>query len=246
MFMMLSLNVAGKELSLTSLKGMYVIQICSQVLVEAYERIGITAEINLVPAKRSLIMSNSGLSDGEVVRIKGTEKKYTNLVPIRPKICTTEVRVYVKQGKEFEVTGWESLRPYKIGIMRGHLYAVKGTQGMDAIQGNSNEALFGMLDKGRVDVVIAQVPDALHAISHLKLQGIVGLEPTIMSMPMYHFLHKKNSALVPEIERALDEMISEGRLTEINDLFISKLKAREAVGELDMHNDLDKSLFIAE
>ena len=133
------------------------------------------------------------------------------------------------EDKNFKLNGWESLRPYKIGIIRGHLYAVNGTKGMDVTIVKSNDLLFKMLDKGRVDMVIAQIPDALHAISELKLQGIEGVDPIIKSMQLYHYLHKKNIDLLPEIEAAIDDMASKGRIAAIEDAYISKLKKQVAV-----------------
>ena len=223
-----SLDISAKQMKFSTLTGMYVANICSEVLVEAYQNIGITIEIEKVPAKRSIILSNSGRVDGEVVRIKGAEKNYPNLVRVKSQICSTASRVYVKD-KKFKLNGWESLRPYKIGIIRGHLYAEKGTQGMDVTTVNSNDLLFKMLDRGRVDVVIAQIPDALHAISELKIQGIEGLDPIVKSMQLYHYLHKKNSDLLPKIEAAIDKMESDGRIASIEEAYINKLKEKVAV-----------------
>ena len=67
---------------------------------------------------------------------------------------------------------------------------------MNVVFVKSNELLLKMLDRERIDVAVAQIPDALYAISEFKLQGIVGLEPVIASMPLYHYLHKRNIALL--------------------------------------------------
>jgi hypothetical protein len=233
------MNLAAKEMTFASLSGMYVAEICSQVLVEAYQRLGITVNILQFPAKRSLSVSNSGVVDGEVVRIKGAEKNYPNLVRVKSQICSTESRVYVK-NKKFKLEGWHSLQPYKIGIIRGHLYAVNGTQGMDVVTVKSNELLFKMLARDRIDVAIAQTADALYAISTLKSQGIEGLEPIVLSMQLYHYLNKKNIDLVPKIERVIDDMANEGRLAEIQDDFIAELKKQAAITSVDIYGDLSK------
>ncbi len=46
--------------------------ICSKSLIEAYQQLGIKIHIDNFPSKRSLSMSNSGQTDGEVCRVKGT------------------------------------------------------------------------------------------------------------------------------------------------------------------------------
>ena len=53
-----------------------------EVLREAYRRIGYDIRFEFLPGKRSLEYANKGLTDGDVARIAGTEKKYPNLIPV--------------------------------------------------------------------------------------------------------------------------------------------------------------------
>lgn len=221
----LALNISAKEITLATLDSMYGAKNCSQVLIEAYQRLSIKTHINIYPAKRSLTISNSGEADGEVVRIKGVEKKFKNLIRVKSSHCSMESQVYVK-NVHFKLEGWKSLKPYKIGIVLGHLYAVNGTLGMDVTKVKTNESLLRMLDRGRIDVAITQTADALSVISKLKLQGIEGLEPMIAVWPLYHYLHKKNISLVPLIENSINEMQKEGRILEIRNNFILELKSQ--------------------
>jgi len=209
----------------STLQGMYIAKICSQVLIEAYQKLGVKLQIIDYPAKRALLMSNSGDVDGEVMRIEGAENDYPNLIRVKPQICAMESRVYVKD-KKFKLTGWHSLKPFIIGIHRGHLYAAKGTKGMNAIELDTDDQLMRMLDKGRLDLVVAQVPDALRSIIKFNLSEIHSLDPSISYFPLYHYLHKKHVDLIPEIEMILKGMAIEGRMEVINHEFLSELYSK--------------------
>jgi len=64
-------------------------EISITVSEEAYEKIGIDIKVELMPSFRSVRFANSGITDGEVNRIKGFEKQFKNLilVPVPIKFC---------------------------------------------------------------------------------------------------------------------------------------------------------------
>ena len=64
--------------------------ISARVLKEAYKRINTEVEFKKMPAERSIENSNNGLLDGEVNRITGIEKKYSNLGAVSKKINLTK------------------------------------------------------------------------------------------------------------------------------------------------------------
>ncbi|MCP4107581.1 MAG: hypothetical protein GY749_18900 [Desulfobacteraceae bacterium] len=107
-----------------------VADISEKILKEAYQKIGIRISVTAFPAERALRTSNSGLSDGEVNRIKGINEQYLSLVMVPVEINILEGVVFTIDVS-FPVTGWESLRPYNIGIRIGIKFAEKGTVGMD-------------------------------------------------------------------------------------------------------------------
>ena len=54
----------------------------AEIIRQAYATLGITVVYKTYPAERALMMSNRGLSDGELVRVKGIEANYPNLIRI--------------------------------------------------------------------------------------------------------------------------------------------------------------------
>ncbi len=131
------------------------------ILVEAYKRFGIKATIEKLPAERSLMSSNEGLIDGEVVRIKGIDKKYTNLIRIQTPINYFEETVF-SNNHHFTVKGWESHKPYSIAIRIGIKYAEEMTKGMRVAKFVSTEKIFMLVEKSRYDICLSSRINGLY------------------------------------------------------------------------------------
>ena len=124
---------------------------------------------------------------------------------------------------EFEIKGWESLRPYVIGVRRGIVFTVNGTVGMKRILLNSNEHLLEMLDKGKIDIVVLTRTSALKYLQSRSDLKFKILEPAVEYYPMYHYLHKKNLTLRPKLTQILKEMEEEGFIKKIRENYIQEL-----------------------
>ena len=75
--------------------------------------------------------------DAVLARVKVYLNVYSNLIRIAVAINLIEGRVFTK-NTNFRVDGWESHRPYPIGIRRGLKYIERGTTGMNVVVGNEN------------------------------------------------------------------------------------------------------------
>ena len=187
----------------------------NQVIIrEAYNRLGIKVVIKAAPAARALQQSNSGKYDGELFRIANIHKKYTNLMMIPVVSYEVEIRVYSKL-KEFRVAGWDSLKPYKVGIERGVVFSDIATKGMDRQVVNTVQQLFKILYMKRVDIVVTDVWSALGALHALQQEGIStkeirALSPKVMVIQLHHYLHKKHKALIPKVSQAIQSSIQAG------------------------------------
>ncbi|QTA89631.1 Uncharacterized protein dnm_056870 [Desulfonema magnum] len=115
------------------------------VLREAYKKAGIGLEIVKVSGERAIQLSNLSETDGELYRIKGISSKYPNLVMLPVPIWYSEIVVFTK-SKKFVPEGWESLTPYKIGILRGSQYSENNTKGMNRFMATETQQIYYMLD----------------------------------------------------------------------------------------------------
>ena len=78
--------------------------------------------------------------------------------------------------------------------------------------------MFKILDLGRADVAIETRVDGLEMLRKLNLKDIHMLEPLLVTIKLYHYLHKSNAALVRKITKVLQEMEAEGRIKAIRDI----------------------------
>ncbi len=185
-----------------------------KVLKEAYSRIGIDLNTVVLPAERSLVESNAGNTDGEVGRIRDLDNKYPNLIIVPVSVNRIE-GVVITSGLDFNVLGWETLKPYKIGYRIGTKFVENGTQGMDRYPVTSNELLIRMLRSGSFDLIILARLEGMSLIKKYNIEGLIILEPPLKTFELFHYLHKKNASLLAGITNALEEMETEGRIEEI-------------------------------
>lgn len=214
--------VGAASLNLTGLQGVRN-EISAKVLIEAYASMGYEISVEILPPERALQLSDRGAFDGEVHRIKGIEKRYTGLVMVKVPINYVESVVFSK-NIEFKVNGWESLRPYSIVTRKGIKLFEDGTKGMKVDYAYSLEQAFNFLLLDRYEIYVESKIAGLNVIKDMGISGVKILEPSIDRTALYHYLHKKHSGLVPDIEKALLEMQKSGRIKRIRDDFILQLR----------------------
>jgi polar amino acid transport system substrate-binding protein len=216
-----SQGLAQQTLTFSRPEGLLA-DISEQVLKEAYQRLGINTKYVILPAERALMASNRGEVDGEVMRRKDIEKTYKNLVIVPVSVVKLEGMAFVKKVS-FKLAGWDSIKPYTIGIEIGVKWAEDGTKGLKAVPVAHLTQAFSMLDVGRNDVVLASRIDGLQTIKNLKLKEIKALEPPLTTIQLFHFVHSKNVALIPKITKVLQDMEKEGRIQKIENQAAAKL-----------------------
>jgi ABC-type amino acid transport substrate-binding protein len=206
------LYAAGAQappLRLAAVRGSADVNVGAAVVTEAYRRLGIGIEIVFTDGQEALALSNSGQMDGEIQRIDGIERRYPNLVQI-------PVPVNFIQGVAFAradtlvVRSWHSLRPFRIGIVRGIVFAEEGTRGMDARGFPTYDALIEGLERGDVDIAVMPQVNGRASARKLGAQGIIELEGVLEQMFLYHYLHKRHRARLPAISSILKGMLEDG------------------------------------
>ena len=226
MYVMVSSVQAQEKFVLTTLEPSPLAELCENVMRTAYERIGIEIEIQHLPGERALDMANNGEVDGELFRNATISQSYPNLIQIPVAIAHPEIMVFTK-NLTFPVEGWESLRPYKISIQRGHKTAETKTEGMDVFPGNTVEQEFFMVERGRVDVAIHTRMIGLAMLKQLNLPDIHVLGPPLLVSNVYHYVHQKHAAVVPQLTTVLQGMEEEGLLETFKEDIIKQYRFDE-------------------
>jgi polar amino acid transport system substrate-binding protein len=206
-----------KKIVLSRLADTIYMKIGSEILIEAYQKLGIEAVIEAIPGARSLIMSNEGLIDGEISRMDGLEADYPNLVSVPVSLYEQRCVAFTKKDSKIRFDGWKSLDSYAIAAMRGAHWSEDGTKGMkNVVMLEQPSQMFTMLELGRVDVALAAELSGMQDITKLGYTDIQSQEPPLLVMKMYHYLNKKHSmALLPQITAVLQNMKDSGRIDEI-------------------------------
>lgn len=184
------------------------------LMTEVYQRLGIEFETSYYPARRSLMLTNRGVADAELQRIGGLEQSYPNLVRVPTSVGSFYAAAFTR-GLQFPIEGWQSIKPYRLGIVGGVKFAEAGTKGMDVSVADDMEMLIKMLDGNRIDVAIISLHTGLDVIKQLGFQNISVLKPMIDEYPLYHYLHRKHALLVPKIDEQIRILKAQGRFEEI-------------------------------
>lgn len=195
--------------------------IAELVLREAYRRLGRSLVVHQLPGERSLVYANEGRMDGELYRKLGLDRDYSNLIIVPVTLLTFELVIFTR-GTSFVVNGWESLRPYTMGFVRGNKIAQENTRGMKVEQVSTMQQAFEKLMVGRTDLVLGNRASGMAVVRSQKLDGVTVLEPPLASFPVYHYLNKKHAALVPELTRVLKQMQADRTIEHIQKSLSSK------------------------
>ena len=187
-----------------------------EILREVYARLNIKLDFIDVEAKRALALSNAGETDGEIQRIANISKDYPALIQLPTPINYIEPTVFTTTLK-FDVQGWESIKNYQIGIVRGVGSSEAGTSGMPHVQrATSLTDLVQMLDHDRFDLLVTDLFSGQVEIKKQKLESrIAPLLPPLSRIYVYHYLHESHRALVPSVEAVIEDMTKSGELEQL-------------------------------
>jgi ABC-type amino acid transport substrate-binding protein len=202
---------AVTEITIAGVRGFSEEEAGTVILKEAYRRIGIKLSVKRLPGERALKSANRGTYDGDLQRVDAVKKKFKNLVQVRPAINYLEVSAFSAKH-EFAVKGWDSLRPYRIGIIRGMKFADNNTKGMDRVVVGDYEALFKLLKFGRIDIGILPRVNGLFQRIKFGFMRVRELKPPLARIDLFHYLHRRNIALAPRLSAVIENMRDQGEL----------------------------------
>lgn len=204
-----------KTIFITGIQNEQTHTMAKEVILEAYRRIGYYARFEFFPGHRSIDMANNGDSDGDIARIGGTQKKFKNLVLVPTPIIHFKGVVFTKTITK-KINEWKDLNGLRIGVIRGIQYSTIGTKGMSPSFAEDMTHLFKLLDQDMIQVAIAVSRAGQIEISRrFKKSDIHVIGEALYSGPLYHYVHKKNQNLVPELNNILQEMERQNEIKKI-------------------------------
>jgi len=195
---------ASEPLSNDEQTGFY-----NRIATEIFRRLDIPLKYVRLPSERSLIHGNQGIDDGVIARIEGLDKKWRNLVRVPEEIISWEFSAF-SYDVDIEVKGWESLKPYSVGIIRGwHIYEENLADANALTKVSTPKQLFRLLSSGRIDIAMFERLRAQYWMKKLDINPPI-LAPEIAKKALYIYVHKKHAALVPKLTRVIAAIKKDG------------------------------------
>ncbi|MCJ8340908.1 MAG: transporter substrate-binding domain-containing protein [Pseudomonadales bacterium] len=200
-----------------------------QIIIEAFKRIDLKIDIEHKPVERSIRGANNGQSDGEYIRVAGLSQIYPNLIQVPEKIFDFEFVVFTAKRKVI-INGWDSLKPYSVGIVIGWKILEKNIQDVrHRTDFNGPEILFKMLDLGRIDIAVYAKFLGFGIVNNLGLKDIFVNTTPLAVKPMYLYLHKKHRNIIPDITKSLQSMKKDGSFLRIGKAYLLKQQNKNIV-----------------
>ena len=186
-----------------------------RVVSEAFHRLGTPIRLLRLTAERALRNVDQGIDDGIYVRIAGMERLYPNMVMVPEPVCDFLFTAFTKDPA-MQVLRWEDLKAFNVGLIIGWKIVEANTRGARSVTTvKDREALFALLDRGRADVVVADLCSGQELIRSKGYQGIYAVSPPLERRNMYLYLNKRHADLTPRLAAALREMKSDGTMARL-------------------------------
>ncbi len=198
-------------------------------LQEIEKRIDARIRFLACPWKRCIDMAKTGDID-MVTSFERIKDRDDYAVFIEPSYTQIKNRLYKNTNTRVSVSKYEDLYNYTIGTIKGGVYFPR----FDTDTSLKRERLpkeiqqLQMLADQRVDIIIGSEYNLDYLIQKNNFQNVIEKLPLEMpSKNKAHFAMSKKSkhlSLIPKIEHVLEEMIEQGKTTELVDSYFKSLQ----------------------
>ena len=195
--------------------------IASQILIKAYANAGIEITPLFLELNESLQRSNRGDTDGEIARISGIAQIFPNLRKIPVSIMSVEAVAFSK-NTSLEIQNWSDLNGHKVTIVKGIKFIEAETKDISKQQVVTFEEAFKRLNKNETDIIVIPKLAGWNIIYKNKYKNIRAISPVLKAMKLYHFVHTKNSHLIPVVTPILMKMEQSGEISYMQDAHLNK------------------------
>lgn len=195
-----------------------------QLVKKAFARIDMKVDILILPAERVLINANDGIEDGCLLRIRGLEKFYPNLIRVPEMLMYSE---FVGYSNLKELTGgdWSLLEPYSIAYVNGWKIFQQNLVNHPSVTKVKNATqLFLLLKNKRVDIVLYERWQGLWMINNLGVENAIQLQPPFVKMEMFMYLNRRHQQTIPRLAAALSDMKKDGTYRKVYDQYLTALE----------------------
>lgn len=184
------------------------------IMEDAFQRLGLAVDFQVVAPERSLSLVAQGVDDGDCCRIEELAAHYPTLRRVPVALIDIDFVAFTRDNS-IRIQNWADLEPYEVGVVRGWkiLEAELAQRPVREIYTlTTPRSMFNMLNKGRIQVATIGRLVGYETIRAMAIPDIEVQEPPLVSRPLYLYLHERHAALIPRFTQVLEQMKQEGSL----------------------------------
>ena len=184
--------------------------IIDRVAIEAFRRAGVSACVEPLPCERSLLNADTGVTDGDILRIPSVvEGKYTNLIVVPEVLYALPMSGFVSRP-DIRVNKLDDLARLRVGHVLGWKILEEQVRAADILRVRGPEQLFPLLLEDKADIVIYERATGLQLVKELGLKGIRALDPPLLVTPQHLVLHRRHRHLAEPLAAAIRAIKADG------------------------------------
>lgn len=190
------------------------------VFQEAFRRLGIPVEIELMPAQRVSAMVDAGAVDGQTLRVFDYADKHPEQVRVEEPVSEVRFALWVNNPaltlarlQDLTAKDWIGIHRRGVELCQRALSSVTSPDRLSTV--STEQAGLRMLLKGRIDYYCEMdvvIQNALHSPefkASASVRPILAIGDRIM---LYPYLYKTHAELAPRLAVVLNGMKTEGLL----------------------------------
>lgn len=178
---------------------------------QAYTRLGIEMQIQSLPSRRALHLTNRGELDGDLFRIKAAADSYPNLIWVDYPLLEGGLYAVFKDPDATELPNTRD-KPLQVAVRRGVLIAEQTAQalGMHTVRADSYDQIRNLLEHGRADFALISNIEGLSPMTGSAWEQMNILPEPVTRFTLYHYLNKRHAHLAEALAEVLAQMEKEG------------------------------------
>lgn len=184
------------------------------VLQRAYARLDLVFHPQVVPLRRGLQMAEAGQVDGDLMRNAEVLKEQTQLLRVNVPVAIgvysayrrppCPARVELRELADSRVAYFRGIRSVEMLLPPQALLAARDS--WDALR---------HVQQGITDYAIGMQAESDALLQRRQVTEVCRVTEPVLTIPLYHALHKRHAALLPRLEAVLQEMSRSGEMARI-------------------------------
>jgi hypothetical protein len=191
------------------------------VLKAAYAANGIAVVFDKYPLRRSMVLSNAGLIDGEAMRVGELDPAFPNLIRVNTPITYFNMALYARSPCP-DVADKDGLAGHHVAYERGVIAFERWLGHIPTAEAADTGDVLKMVKLGVVEYGLLVDIEGDAGLHDLNYAGLCRVHPFAVRVDLYHYLHRKHQELAVKLEKTLAAMARSGEIERINERYKTK------------------------